>query len=415
LGPFGGTGGPSRDPCLKRQPGPVPEAVPGTRVALMPSAYLPDLGGVEELSHNLARELQRAGDAVEVWTGKVPAIGPPTEDRIDGVTIRRFPFVLAAMRPWSVARFPVPALSTMRALRKAVRDFRPDLLHVQCFGPNGVYATALGQLSRLPLLVTLQGETVNNEFGIFERSVLLRRALRIALRRAAAVTGCSQFTLDDAIARFGLQPERAEVIFNGVNLDEATAADRTDQLTGALTVLAMGRMVDNKGFDLLLDAFARVAANHPGSDLVLAGDGRAQADLRARADRLGLAARVRFPGRLDRSQVGAALAAADVYVVPSRVEPFGIVILEAWNAGLPVIVTNRGGPPEFVTDGVDGLLVDMLDVGNLTRVLDQVLRDGDLRARLARAGRLKVERFGWPKVTERYRDLYARVLAGNSG
>jgi glycosyltransferase involved in cell wall biosynthesis len=380
----------------------------------MPSAYLPDLGGVEELSHNLARALQQAGDAVEVWTGKVPAVGPPVQEMIDGVTVRRFPFVLAAMRPWSVARFPLPALSTLVALRSAVRDFRPDLLHVQCFGPNGVYATALGALNRLPVVVTLQGETVNNDEAIFERSVLLRRALRIALRRAAAVTGCSQFALDDAIGRFDLRPERAEVIFNGVNLEDAMVADRPDRITGGLTVLAMGRMVDNKGFDLLLDAFAGVAANHAGSNLVLAGDGRARADLQTRADRLGLGARVRFPGRLDRRQVGAALAAADIYVVPSRVEPFGIVILEAWNAGLPVIVTNRGGPPEFVTDGVDGLLVDMLDVGSLTRVLDQALRDGDLRARLARDGRLNVERFGWPVVTERYRSLYARVLASNS-
>jgi len=302
----------------------------------------------------------------------------------------------------------------MRALQRAVRDFRPNLLHVHCFGPNGVYATALGWFSRLPLVVTLHGETINNEFGIFEQSVLLRRALRIALRRAYAVTGCSQFTLDDAISRFGLRPDNAEVIFNGVNLDEATPADRTNPLTGPLTVLAMGRMVDNKGFDLLLDAFARVAPNHRGADLVLAGYGRVQADLRTQADRLGVAARVRFPGRLDRGQVGAALAAADVYVVPSRVEPFGIVILEAWNAGLPVIATNRGGPPEFVTDGVDGMLVDMLDVGSLARVLDWVLRDRDLRARLGRAGQLKVKRFGWPVAIERYRDLYARVLASNS-
>jgi len=380
----------------------------------MPSAYLPEFGGVEEMSHNLAIGLQKAGDVVEVWTAKVPAIGPPSEDRIDGVPIRRFPFVLPAMRPQSIARFPLPALSTMRSLRIAVRDFRPDLLHVHCFGPNGVYATALAPFSRLPLIITLHGETVNNALGIFERSVLLRRALRIALRRAAAVTGCSQFALDDAIAHFGLEPNRAEVIFNGVNLDEGTRATENNRSAGALTVLAMGRMVDNKGFDLLLEAFARVASEHPGSDLVLAGDGRVQASLRAQADRLGLAARVQFPGRLDRDQVRKAMATADVYVVPSRIEPFGIVVLEAWNAGVPVIATNRGGPPEFVADGVDGLLVNPLDIESLTRVLDQVLRDGDLRARLADAGRLKVERFEWTVVTEQYRALYARVLASKS-
>jgi len=391
----------------------MPEASRGTRVALIPSAYLPDLGGVEELSHNLARGLQKVGDAVEVWTCKVPAVGPPTKDWIDGVTIRRFPFVLPAMRPWSVARFPLPAASTMRALRKAVRDFRPDLLHVQCFGPNGVYATALGPFSRLPLVVTLHGETVNNEFGIFERSVLLRRALRIALHQAAAVTGCSQFTLNDAIARFGLQSDRAEVFFNGVNLDEATVA-RTNQFTGALTVLAMGRMVDNKGFDLLIDAFGHVTSDHPLAELVIAGAGPISADLETQARRSGLGERVHFPGRLSADQVVAALASADIFVLPSRVEPFGIVVIEAWRAGVPVIATSRGGPPEFVTDGVDGLQVDPLDPHAFAQALRRLLEDPELRRSIGPAGRQAVTRFDTPTVADGYRRVYDRVRANPS-
>ena len=80
---------------------------------------------------------------------------------------------------------------TMRSLRRAVATFRPDVLHVQCFGPNGAYATALSRLCHVPLVVTLQGETLMDDSDIFETSQSLRAALRAGLRTAAAVTGCS--------------------------------------------------------------------------------------------------------------------------------------------------------------------------------------------------------------------------------
>jgi len=388
-----------------------------TRIALLPSAYLPDLGGVEELTHNLALTLRGLGNDVEVWTAKVPAVGPPIEESIDGIAVRRFPFVLPAMRPRSLAAFPVPALSTVQALRRAVRRFRPEILHVQCFGPNGVYATALAPLVGVPLIVTLQGETTNNAHDIFDHSILLRAALRTAVKRAAAVTGCSRFTLDDAVSRFGLPPDKGVVVFNGVSTAEPeggadTAAERTKSRDGRRTVLAMGRMVQNKGFDLLIDGFARVAARHPDVDLVLGGDGEVRSDLEAQAARLELAPRVLFPGRLDRSQVARACRNADVFVLPSRVEPFGIVVLEAWRAGAAVVATTHGGPPEFVADGTTGLLVDPNDPAALARALDRLLSDDALRRRIGDAGQAEVVDFGWPTITAQYLEIYRCVVQG---
>ena len=105
-------------------------------------------------------------------------------------------------------------------MHKALREFRPDLLHVQCFGPNGVYATLASVVGRLPLVVTLQGETFMDDHEIYTESLFLRNGLRLGLRRARAVTGCSQFTLEDATRRFGLDRDKARVVFNGIDLDE---------------------------------------------------------------------------------------------------------------------------------------------------------------------------------------------------
>jgi glycosyltransferase involved in cell wall biosynthesis len=385
-----------------------------TRVALLPSAYLPDLGGVEELTHNLATTLAGRGHAVEVWTAKVPAIGPTTEDELDGIAVLRVPFALPALRPRSMVELPRPGFEAVRSLHRAVRRFRPDVLHVQCFGPNGVYATGLSYLTGIPLVVTLQGETVNNAHAVFDRSAILRSGLRLSIRRAAAVTGCSQFTLDDASARFGLPVDRGQVVFNGVDPDEGFGAEpRTgDGSTNAAapTVLAMGRLVANKGFDLLIEAFSRIATDHPAATLVIGGDGEARSSLEAQVGQLDLVDRVVFTGRLDRQGVARSLRDAAVFVMPSLVEPFGIVVLEAWRAGTPVIATSRGGPPEFVEDGRTGLLVDPTDVPAMAAALDRLLRDPGLRRRIGEAGRGEMARFTWSAITDRYLQIYDQVV-----
>jgi glycogen synthase len=90
-----------------------------------------------------------------------------------------------------------------RVMSAAVRDFRPDVLHVQCFSANGVYAASLSRLLRVPLVVSLQGETVMDDQDIYDHSVSLRVGLRAGLRQASAVTGCSKFVLEDAVRALG--------------------------------------------------------------------------------------------------------------------------------------------------------------------------------------------------------------------
>ncbi len=171
----------------------------------------------------------------------------------------------------SLLRLPVGITATLHEMKRALDSFRPDLIHVQCFGPNGIYATLLARRTGLPCIVTLQGETVMDDHKIFDTSLAMRVGLRSGLRRAAAVTGCSQFALSDAEQRFGLDDGRGRVIFNGVDL----SITRTDleahppPFSGQRYVVALGRVVPNKGFDLLLRAFALVAGSQPGVDLVI--------------------------------------------------------------------------------------------------------------------------------------------------
>ncbi len=396
-----------------------------TRIALLPSAYPPALGGVEELTRHLALALVDAGDEVEVWTLHGDDAKPETVEVRDDLIVRRFPMPLPATKWSSLYRSATIGPRTLFSLRNAVDAFRPDVLHVVCFGPNGAYGTALARLTRLPLVVTLQGETVMDDADIFDTSRTLRSALRRGLRVADCVTGCSAFTLEDAEQRFGLERGRGLVVFNGVDVVDAHpgpgdagaglpgSSGRSDlpERPARPYILALGRVVEKKGFDLLLAAFAATDRARHTFDLIIGGTGTALDSLRAQAEDLGVADRVHFPGRLSRVEVARTMAGAELFVMPSRLEPFGIVVLEGWRAGVAVVATTRGGPPEFVRHGEDGVLVDPLDTPAFAQALEQMVVDDGYRRSVAAAGRARVVEFAWPVIAERYRTVYASVIS----
>ncbi len=390
-----------------------------TRIALLPSSYPPSLGGVEESTRNLAITLANTGDEVEVWTGTGDDRAPESAEVRDGLVVRRLPMPLPAANLAALSRSVSIGSRTLRSLRRAVAAFRPDVLHVHCFGPNGSYGTALSRRSGIPMVLTLHGETLMDDGDIFSVSRTLRASLRSGIRAAAAVTACSAFALADAEDRFGLPAGRGTVVPNGVSLAEAL--DGSGELPGPVAalrgrpyVLALGRVVEKKGFDLLLDGYAAMDPGLRSADLVIGGSGPALEALEARAEDSGIVGRVHFTGRLTREQVASTIAGATVFVMPSRLEPFGIVVLEAWRAGVAVVASNRGGAPEFVDDGVNGLLVDPFDAVAMARALERLLSDPDERRALAVAGRRQVEAFDWPVVADRYRAVYDSVLAHSS-
>lgn len=375
------------------------------RIALLASAYHPAVGGVEEFTARLAAHLAARGHAIEVWTGRAGDHHGPSTDVVDGVAVRRldFPLPRASIKP--ALGWPGRAARALRELRMAAKAFSPDLVNVHCFSGNGVYGAALSRLTGVPLVVSLHGETVMDDQDIYEHSTTLRAGLRLGLKQASSVTACSQFVLDDAVKRFGCAPGKSQVVFNAVDVHELVTRRPFDVPFDSF-VLGLGRLVPKKGFDLLLRAFAGVTTD---AGLVIAGLGREQQELQELAAALGIADRVCFPGVLDRGQVAWAMANARVFVMPSRVEPFGIVALEAWRAGVPLLATSHGGPAEFVRDGVDGVLIDPFDRSSFAVVLQGLLDDLDRGRPLAARGQARLPEFTWERVTSSFLEVYANI------
>ena len=194
---------------------------------------------------------------------------------------------------------------------------------------------------------------------------------------------------------------------NPVELPESRAATPASKGPG-LMLVGMGRLVPQKGFDLLLGAFSRVADRHPEWSLTIIGVGPLRKQLEEQAQMLGVGGRVQFAGLLlDPFPV---IRTAQLFVFSSRFEGFGNALTEAMACGLPAISFDcPAGPGEIIRDGVDGILVPPEDVNALAAALDQLMTDNALRESFARRAPEVLNRFSVEKVLSQWDALFTRV------
>lgn len=206
----------------------------------------------------------------------------------------------------------------------------------------------------------------------------------------------------------GWPAEKAHYLPNFVLEQKAEPVSRRDLYTpaGVPLILAMGRLHENKAFDVLLEAMARISDAY----LWLAGDGPLREDLQKLAEKLGIKPRVRFLGWRD--DTAALLASADLFVCPSRHEPLGNVVIEAWAHELPIVAADSMGPGTLIEHMETGVLVPIDDAITLSRGIRAVLGDADLAERLARQGhQAYLDEFTEARVVETYVEFFKKVTA----
>jgi len=180
-------------------------------------------------------------------------------------------------------------------------------------------------------------------------------------------------------------------------------------LSAGPKILAMGRLCRQKGFDLLLEAFARIRSHYPQWSLVILGEGPLHEDLQGRCDQPDLAGAVHLPGHV--RSIAVVLQQCDIFVLPSRLEGFPNALGEAMAAGLAVIAADcPTGPREMIEEGHDGLLIPMDDIEALAEAMSQLMADPQLRHRLGMAARDITSRFGLPEIMSLWEKTLLEVV-----
>jgi glycosyltransferase involved in cell wall biosynthesis len=281
-----------------------------------------------------------------------------------------------------------------------------DVLHVHAFGyPPTWFGRLVGALRDLPRVVTPH---VDEGTGSGISRQYARTMARATLRGASRVVALTQREAT-YLEGLGVPGELLRVIPNGIDLEEFRDLPPPEPHT-SLRILSVGRIYPRqKGLDTLVEAFGRMTGRGPAELRLVGEDWGGQAVLQANARRLGVADRVHFTGPVARARLLQEYASCDLFVLPSRFEPFGIVLLEAMASGKPIVASRTGGIPEVVEDGRSAMLVPPGDPEALAAAMRAVGEDPERRERMGRAGKERVLRFAWPTLAPKFLQLFEEV------
>lgn len=307
--------------------------------------------------------------------------------------------------PWESVRCGHDASPKLTVdILRAVRRQRPDLLHTHMVHAD-VHGSVAAHALRTPFVSTRHND---------DRYLLgpFRYVDRLAMRGVRRIVAISEAVRSFHI-RAGLPAGKLVTIHYGLDVPPRAPSEVTPEAAGvdpaAPLVLAIGRLIAQKDHETLLAAFVRVRERVPAARLAILGWGPLEETTRRRVGELGLGEAVLLPGRVEPS---AWLERADVFAHTSRWEGFGLVLLEAMLAGLPVVATRVSAVPEIVVDGVTGLLAE---AGDSTAVADHIsalLTDERRRSALGAAGLARVrEEFSVARMADRTIEVYREAVA----
>jgi len=367
--------------------------------------FSPALGGVETHVYHLAMGLSERGLSTEVFTTDL-LTDLPFRRLNGGIPPAPFPVRRFHAVKWLEIPHGLGILSPRMAL--ALLRNGPQVVHAHAYGFFPVIAGGLAEMLRgIPLVVTAHSDAGGPSFS---KRLLDWAVPPLTLQRANRVIALTNREAQN-LQRLGVDPDRIRIIPNGVNLKEFEGIKQSDEPREILRLLFVGRIYpQQKGLEHLLNALKILAIRWKLHLTLVGEDGGGLERVHALARTLGVEESVTFTGRLPRSELIRAYQAADVFVLPSLFEPFGIVLLEAMAAGLPVVASRVGGIPDVVEEGKTGLLVEPGNSRALAETLEGLLSDPGLRRRMANAGRARAADYSWDRILPQILEVYHDAL-----
>jgi glycogen(starch) synthase len=385
------------------------------RVLLVSWEYPPVIeGGLGRHVRKLSEQLAQDGIEAHVLTRGGGHL--PVDEERHGVVVHRvaeppFPKDVKAFVRW------------VDAMNRDLRELGNELLDRHEFAlvhsHDWLVAGAAEPLARglgVPWLTTVHATEFGRHQGWVQNHPQshIHAVERAMVRRADRVITCSRYMQSHVSTVFGVPPRRISVIPNGIDprdlehvADDLPALRARFARPGERLVLLVGRLVYEKGFHLALDALGPVVRRLGNVRFVVAGTGTAEAELKRQARRLGLTRYGSFLGWIGDDMLHSLYRVAEVVIVPSIYEPFGLVALEAMASGCVCVVADTGGLREVVPAGGSvGLRFPSRDSEALGEALERVLSDDEARSRLVAEAREHVLKFDWAEVSRRTKSVY---------
>jgi glycosyltransferase involved in cell wall biosynthesis len=372
------------------------------RVLVWQELFWPCIGGIEVLATRLFATLrQRGWEVVAVTRQDSPDL--PARSDYGDISVRRYPF------PWNAfANGNIDQLLQIRhQIACLMREFNPDLVHLNSFGPSFFFYHNIPRARSAPLVVTLH---TTPRSVIPGTSLTPEGLFRKTLHQAAWVTCVSEAVLRQARQIAPEISSHSSVVYNGFDIQDAPAPLPFDPPC----LLCVGRLIPEKRFDLAIAALASIRETFPRVCLIIAGDGPERRALQEQVTREKLSESVEFLGWVPPAQVSKLLNRTTAVLMPSHREGLPSVAIEAALMARPIVATQVGGLPEVVIHKTTGLLVSEGDREQLVRAILFLLHNPCIAETFGDAARVRAqELFSFRRYVDSYEDLYRKMISAN--
>lgn len=379
-----------------------------------------------------ALRVSKRGVSVHVARGIMSILNERRDMVIEGMYIHNFSRKIdasiisvsaknLAILPPKVLFYPRAIFATLPYswfITKLMRTYEVDFVHAHIAYPNGFVALIAKHKARKPLIVTLHGSDILTDPSVsygMRLDQTIDMIIRKVLKEADVVIAASTATYREAL-RAGCQSEKIMLIPNGVDLDRFNSKINGRRIRNVLSVVdkpmvfALGAHVPEHGFEYLIEAAYSVLKERPDVFFVIGGDGPLRPWYEEKAKSLGIDKNVIFVGKIPPEDLPCYYAASDLFVIPSLVEAFGLVIVEAMGCEKPVVGTKVGGIPDIIKDGLNGYLARPRDSKSLAEKILFLLENPNIAKRMGKEGRrLAQENFDIEKRINKILTIYSEL------
>jgi glycosyltransferase involved in cell wall biosynthesis len=379
-------------------------------ILLLNYEFPPAGGGAGFATYNIGRELVQMGIKVDVLTSRIE--GETDGAILDGMRIYRVPSWRKGIHDCGLLGAYSYVGFALRKRYKLLKSTRYDLEHFFFSLPTGILSLSQMKRRKHPYVVSLRGSDVPG-YDPFNPKLekmhqILRPVTKRIWRNASAVVALSQGLKDIALKTAPNQ--EIDVISNGIEINQFYPASTEKKQNVPLKLITVSRLLERKGIHHLLEAIAK--PDPLPVTLTVVGTGSYEDELRRICTKLDLDDRVNFTGFVRRDELPELYRQHDVFALPSQTESFGLVFAEAMSCGLPIIGTFVGGIPELVRNGIDGILVNPAESGEVRESLEIMLDNPEKRTAMGFAARQRIEeKYSWRVIASQYMECYQKVLS----
>jgi len=367
-------------------------------------------GGAELAAYYLAFEMAKRGNEVNIFTTSINS--KDSFEEYDGVTVHRYG-----------TKLRIENGNMAYGLFTKPLNHDADIVHAHFSTPPGeIAALRYTKKKKVPFILTYHGDW-QESFGGFVRRMALsfynKYLLDKVLSRADIIISPSEYYIDES--RFlGEYRDKVVVIPNGINVEDFDIPLSKEECRRRLglpvdknIILFVGNLTPYKGPEVLVKAMQKIAKEVPDTELVFVGSGKMRDELGKLAEKIGIKNHLKFAGFVEESMKPLYYKAADIFALPSTLntEVFPIVLLEASAAGLPMVVSDLNTFKCIIEEGYNGLFTKRGDEKSLADAIVYLLENEDIREKMGKNARKKVEDYSWDRIAKETEKVYYEVLS----